>query len=155
MNFDYSELYESAFLNNDILYILEFKDNKGVVYLLYVYKNSHKCDDYSAEEEIPFFYFGNHVVSGIIKEEDVKKAKLPQEISWENYIKIDRTNMKNILDKKEAKDNCNLNEHIELHKNKFSQTNKGWECPKCGRIYSPIMTGCPNCNNKINNNDDC
>lgn len=26
---------------------------------------------------------------------------------------------------------------------------EGWVCPKCGRIYGPMMMTCDYCNNKI------
>lgn len=26
---------------------------------------------------------------------------------------------------------------------------EGWVCPKCGRIYGPMMMTCAYCNNKI------
>jgi len=26
---------------------------------------------------------------------------------------------------------------------------KGWECPKCGRVWSPYTTSCKHCNDKI------
>ena len=29
-------------------------------------------------------------------------------------------------------------------------TPKGWECPKCGRIYAPACMECFTCNNLIN-----
>ena len=27
--------------------------------------------------------------------------------------------------------------------------NEGWICPKCGRVYNPLVPSCGNCNNKI------
>lgn len=27
-------------------------------------------------------------------------------------------------------------------------TEKGWECPRCGRVYSPSTTECYHCNNR-------
>ena len=31
--------------------------------------------------------------------------------------------------------------------------NKGWECPKCGNVYSPIFFECQSCNKKVTNID--
>ena len=28
-------------------------------------------------------------------------------------------------------------------------SNQGWECPKCGNVYAPLVTECLNCNNKV------
>lgn len=27
--------------------------------------------------------------------------------------------------------------------------NKGWVCPKCGRVYAPFMPDCPPCNSNV------
>ncbi len=29
--------------------------------------------------------------------------------------------------------------------------NKGWECPKCGRVYAPCVTECRSCNSVAGN----
>ena len=32
--------------------------------------------------------------------------------------------------------------------------NKGWVCPKCGRVFSPSTTECPYCNLRNNDNNE-
>ena len=31
---------------------------------------------------------------------------------------------------------------------------KGWECPKCGKIYAPFMPECGCCNTHVTNNSN-
>lgn len=38
---------------------------------------------------------------------------------------------------------------IPLDENQTKYIPQGWQCPLCGRIYSPIMTYCPICNNSL------
>ena len=33
-----------------------------------------------------------------------------------------------------------------------ASTNKGWECPKCGRVYAPCVTECVSCNSVCKSN---
>lgn len=28
--------------------------------------------------------------------------------------------------------------------------NQGWACPKCGRVYSPMIPDCQKCNEEVN-----
>ena len=32
--------------------------------------------------------------------------------------------------------------------------NQGWMCPKCGRVYSPLVQTCSHCNNKISTQEN-
>lgn len=41
-----------------------------------------------------------------------------------------------------------LSEVIEVYKN-----DRGWVCPKCGRVYSKLETQCRACNSKIDESE--
>ncbi len=31
---------------------------------------------------------------------------------------------------------------------------QGWTCPRCGRVYSPLVQTCSHCNNKISTQEN-
>lgn len=39
--------------------------------------------------------------------------------------------------------------------NYFSNNDRGWECPKCGRVFAPHIDECPYCGGDYNNQVTC
>lgn len=45
-------------------------------------------------------------------------------------------------------------DNIPAPKELFGSRMQGWICPKCGRVYSPLVQTCSHCNNKISTQEN-